>query len=357
MQYEEWKKAVEAGAFFPLLLLYGEEEYHKDEALALLRARLLDGPMGELSLHQFDSGAGEDEYLAACETMALFGGKTVVVVRDCALLKNTKAPKDTEKPKDDDAPKGADAPEDTGKAVSKRLQAYIEHPNEQTCLVFLMRDAVDKRNALFKMLVKKGALVECAPLTDTALARWLMEEVRGRGKALAAADAQEMVALCGKELSALRHELEKLCDYVGERERIRAEDIRRIVTRSLEYTVFQLVDAVVAKQADRAITLLGEMLGTGEKPLGILALLARQFRILTFYQQMQQEKATRQQMESVLGVSKFVLDKLRTQARRFPRDASAHAMELCLEADWAFKSGKQRDARLMVEKVVLSLCL
>jgi DNA polymerase-3 subunit delta len=79
---------------------------------------------------------------------------------------------------------------------------------------------------------------------------------------------------------ALAGELEKLFLYVGTRRDITAADVRAICSATRQAIIWELVDAVAARQLPRALVALENLLGHGEQPIGVIALLAGQFRLM-----------------------------------------------------------------------------
>jgi len=95
-------------------------------------------------------------------------------------------------------------------------------------------------------------------------------------------DAQrELRARTEDDLQALVDEIEKLLAYVGDRERVGIDDVRAAVSDGSGYSVFDLTDAIAEGNATRALMSLHSVLGHGEPPLKIHALLVRQVRMMT----------------------------------------------------------------------------
>ena len=137
----------------------------------------------------------------------------------------------------------------------------------------------------------------------------------------------------------LRTELEKLISYTEDRDTVTDEDVRAVVTRSVAYTVFLLVDAVVAGQEAQAFGLLRDMLTSGEERIGILAMLLRQYRILQHIKIMQYEKRSQQEMQQLLGIPGFALDRNLRQARSLTGGQVKQAVDICLQTEYRIKSG------------------
>src|SRR5690606_11642978 len=89
-------------------------------------------------------------------------------------------------------------------------------------------------------------------------------------------------------------------------------------------------------------------------PLRLLALVARQFRILAHARALMERGATQRDLQERLGLHPFVARKAWQQARRLGADESMEALEAILETDVAIKQGGWPD-RLALERMVLLL--
>ena len=75
-------------------------------------------------------------------------------------------------------------------------------------------------------------------------------------------------------------ELEKLCLYVGDRPTIDEADVRASVRDLAESWIFDFTRALAQRQGAAAVSLLRALFEQGEHPLRILALIARELRLL-----------------------------------------------------------------------------
>ena len=117
------------------------------------------------------------------------------------------------------------------------------------------------------------------------------------------------------------------------------EDVHAVATRSVECTVFEMVDAVVAGQQGKAFGLLRDMLTTGSDRLGILAMLLRQFRLMQHIKIMQFEKLAAGEIKQRLGIAPFAAERCMRQASGYTGGQVKKAVQICLNAEYKVKSG------------------
>ncbi len=136
---------------------------------------------------------------------------------------------------------------------------------------------VDKRRAFYKALGKVGTL-EVFDKLDTSRSGWEDEAgsiVGHRARALGLRfdpDALELFVLqTGGDSRQIDNELEKLDLYLGpDRREVAPADVRLMVPSSRAGVVFELGNALAARDLDAALALVDQLLFQGETPIGIL---------------------------------------------------------------------------------------
>ena len=325
-------KALSKDGIACAYLFQGEEEYIKERALQALREKVLpEGlePLNETVLQN----PGATEIVEAALTLPFLAEKRLITVYDSGLLYPAKS--------------GENAGE-----VEKLLK-YLENPMETTCVVFYCKTMPDARKKLVKLLRQYAQVVQFERLSDSMLVRWIQN--KARPKAVSYDGALFLAFTAGRELLTLSGELSKLVAYIGERGEITREDIQRIVTPSLECTVFQMVDALTAGREGEAFQFLAAMLENGESRIGILAVITRQYRNLLQLSLLLSEGLPESEIARRVGVPPFVVRKLRPAAREEGAERLKKKLSLCVDTDYAIKSGKMREDAAL-DRAMLLLC-
>ena len=147
--------------------------------------------------------------------------------------------------------------------------------------------AVDARKRLYKWVRDVGAVVDLGVARERSgmLSRDSVDAVvrrvtRDLGKQMQPA-AQELIGRrAGGDMAMLASELEKLCLYVGERVSIAEDDVRAVFRDMAESWIFDFTSALATRQLARALPLLRGLIRQGEPPLRLLAMIAREVRLL-----------------------------------------------------------------------------
>lgn len=322
MTHNEFFQAIKAGEVRSAYLFQGEEEHIKQKALQALREALLPPGLEAVNETVLMNPPSSD-IIAAAETLPMLAERRLVQVHDSALLGSGRAAGESEE--------------------AGRLAEYLAAAPDTACIVFYCRGMADGRKKLAQALTKQGAVVRFDALSDPELQRWIAAQAKGQGKTITQQNAVLLAFTAGHELLTLGQEIAKLAAHAGERTEILQEDIETVATLSLECTVFQLVDALVEGKEAEALRLLRVMLENGEGRIGILAMLARQYRNLLYYRTMKDRGVPEGEMQKRLGVPAFAFRKLAAQARNMQTEALRDRLTLCVDTDYAIKTGKMRE--------------
>lgn len=314
MDRKEFNQLVKAGKVQGAYLFDGPEENIKAAALAALRKAILPEGMEELNESLMDNPAS-DAVIAACETLPFLADKRLVVVREHPALAGR-----------------ADADE--------KLLSYLAQVPDSCVLIFLARGKADARKKLYNAVKKHGQIVSFDQLSEGELNQWIIRRFNELGKHCEMQVASLLSFTAGSDTALLGAEIEKLAAFTGEFETIEESDVRQLATRSVEYTVFAMVDAVVEGKEGKAFSLMRDMLTAGEERLGILAMLLRQYRLLQHVKIMQYEKKSVPEIKKLLGVPSFAADKCIQQARAYTGGQVRRAVEICIDTETGVKSGK-----------------
>ena len=170
-----------------------------------------------------------------------------------------------------------------------------------------------------------------------------MRPIRNRPPCFPTCDqrtAEYLIFTVGDDAGLLKSEIRKIASYAGDRQSVTASDVSALATPSTECTVFQMVDAVVAGQNDRAFLLMRNQLLAGADRLYMLSMLLRQFRLLQHIRIMQYEKCSRDTIRTNLGVPPFAVGQYVRQASMYTNAQIKKAVKICFDTEYAVKSGR-----------------
>ncbi len=322
MDQRAFFQQLKGGAVHNVYFFYGPEALIRRSALEQLKRRVLMPGLEALDGTTMQS-PGAQALIESCETLPMMSEYRLIVAEDCPLLMSGKA---------------KDEAQD-----SALLLDYLPRVPKTTCLVFNMNGAIDKRKKLTAALLKLPGVVTFDALGDEELWRWMNQTVRRSGKRMEPNACEQLAFLSGRDLTLLSGELGKLCAFVEEREAITIADVEQVATRTAESTVFAMAEAIGARRAQEAFSLLSVLLHAGESRIGILAMITRHYRQMMQLCAMQQARVPQAQLAKAMGVPGFVLGKLTRQVAGRTLESLTRDVALCVEADYDIKRGALRE--------------
>lgn len=314
MDRKDFFHALSHGSLTSLMLFEGEEECLKQEALTLLRNTVLPEGMEALNEAVLED-ADTDQLIAYAETQPFMSDHRLVIVRDYPAL--------------------------TGRSeADDKLISWLPAVPDTTILLFYCTGKPDKRKKLYNAIKKHGEIVSFVPLRSTELVRFVTDAFKSNGKECDERTAEFLIFTAGEDAGTLRTEISKLSAYSGSRTDILASDISALTAPSAECTVFQMVDAVVTGQKSKALMLLRNQLLYGTDRMTILSMLLRHYRLLQHIKIMQYEKRSNDFIRSSLGVPSFAVEQYLRQAAGYTGGQIKNAVRICLDTEYAVKSGR-----------------
>lgn len=213
---------------------------------------------------------------------------------------------------------------------------------------------VQSRSKLYKFVQKNGKCIECnKPKSKKDLAPWIVSIVRQNGKNISLENANYLLQICGTDKLMLSNEIQKLTDFIGDREEINKQDIEKIGIRTLETIIFDLTDALGNRNIAISLRYLEELLLQKEPLQKILIMIARHFKSLLI---------TKVCVQNNLSVSDelnikfpFIVNKYKEQCRKFKMEELEKTIINLANLDSDTKIGKI-DPRIGLEICLIKTC-
>lgn len=301
-----------------LYVFHGPDDYARTQAVATLQAAFpADVAAFNITLLEGRSTKIAD-LRTACEAYPLLHDHRLVVVTDA--LKHAKS---------NEAREG--------------LRTLLAKLPVSTDLVLNESDAPDSRLTLVKDIqarVKaKTASVREFPLREgAALVAWLVDHARQHDATLRPDAAQHLIEYVGADGWALHNEIAKLATYVGLHGTITRREIDLLVTDETETNLFSFIDALCSRRGAAAIQGLHGLLADNAAPLYILAMIARQVRLMLAAHSA--GRLAPDELARALGQKPFVARKAAEQARGYNVAELQAFHGQVLAIDHGIKTGK-----------------
>lgn len=339
---------IASGQLASVFLLFGDELYLVHDLEKRIITALLSEEERETGLTVLDSDPSPDMLRRLVETAPFFSSKHVIVLRGTAFFRARKGSSQTEEEKTDHSDDNQE----------KLLRIIMSLP-DYCHILFLASDKVDKRKKLYKAVEKHGAVVELAPMRPKDVRPWIIDYLAGMNKKMAADAIEHLLSIVSimphVSLGFLANELSKAVLYSGRRQLISKADLNATLAQVPEASVFVMLEALSQKQTANAVSYLRDQLVAGDYPFRLIALLARQVRMLWQAKILSEQGLGPVEIANDLKIPQFVGEKLLRQSRTFSSEVLQKGLLQLAAADRDLKAGRA-DAGVL-EQFVIELCI
>ena len=373
-------KAKTKAATSQIYAVVGSDESEVKRVATGLAAELTPPDAGDFGLEVIDGAADNAEQAAArirstieaLQTLPFFGSTKVVWLKNANFL--------------------GDTPVGRAASVQSALEelSHLINTDLGSDVIFLISATeVDKRRSFYKSLVKRAEM-QIFDRLDSSRSGWeeeATEIVRNRAqkqKLQFDDDALDLfVMLTGGDTRQIDNELEKIDVFLGDHvtatavPRVDVDLVRELVPLSRAGVIFELGNALAARDLELALTLVRRLLDQGESAIGILliAIVPTIRNLLLAKDLMERHRLARPrapfQFISAINrlpagatehlprkkdgsINAYALGIAAQHAHRFETKHLIEAMQVCLEANLQLVTS-QLDHELILTEVVVKL--
>lgn len=340
---KDLRQSINKKQFDSIYLIYGEEKMYIKADTNLLVEKLMGKNPPEFNFHKFEKDYELDDIAVAVQVAPFVSERNVVLISDLDVNDSKSFPK----------------------SDLDRLISIMDNLPDTTVLIFTLptlKQDMKKLGSGFtklkKYIQKKGTVCAAARETDLSLARQIIKWADSRGVKIEQADAFKLQEYAGFDLNTIKNELDKLCNYVGDKGLITTEDIEKLVTKQLEANVFHLTDSIVAGDSDKAYSILGTLFYQKAEPNEIINVISMSY--IDFYRaRVASESGTplpEVAKEFGYGRREFALRNAGKKTRRISTEKLRESLDEITETTAKLRSVSSND-RIMVEALVAKLIL
>ena len=351
-QTDRFLSDIEARKLRPAYVFVGDETFFRRRCREAILEHLVPPDLRDFSLFEFDlTETGLTEILDRARTPSLMAPFQVFFVRGVKTLF------------------GRGSNEDKLSAIEE----YCKNPNPDALLIFVAdhisipadarrMELTDKERyeRIRETLGEYCGIVELARVEEGEAVRWLTDYCSAQSVKIDPEAARELVDALGGDMMMISNELAKLMLYVGEKKRITLGDVETMVLAAKQRTLYELTDAISAKDRVRALQMLDAILTGGEgdeAAIGHLYMLAKTFRQMLVITE-RNVRDTRMLWAALwqgFRVPPFAAEDIIKQARRYKSKRElTRAIRLIAKTDLALRSNPP-SKRMVLEKLVLDL--
>ena len=336
---QELKQQLKTGDFSNAYLIYGEEGYLKEYYVNELKKRNVDSAFEDFNFHYHEGkNTTLSNILSDAEMLPMMGGCNFVLVCDYPIDKSAKDAAD--------------------------LKDFLEDVPETTILVFwydsLPFDVGDpkktKLKEIDKAFAKAGSTVVLDKRSEGELIKMLVSGCKRRGAVISNDNARYLISVSGSDIKTLMNETDKLSAYVKGGE-ITRSIINQLAVKSLQARVYDLSNAVVRGNYDKAYSILDTLFVIKEEPVRVLN------EISACYVDMYRVKCAKITGKPADDIAnhfnykfKWKIDNAERDSFSLSVDQLRRSLDVLMEADNNLKS-TATDKKLVLEETMVKLLL
>ncbi len=335
---KELKNQIKTENFSRAYFIFGEESYLKEYYVGLLQKKIVSGPFEDFNLHRYDGRQeSAEDILKDADLLPMMGGYNLVLACDYPFDKSDKD--------------------------CRAIREYLKDVPDTTVLVFWYDSVVPdiKKSSRWKgveaAFAKFGSSIEFCRKSESDLVKLLVSGCRKRGAELSQNNARYLISVSGSDIKTLLNEVQKLSAYAHGGE-ITKDCIDRLAVKCLQARIYDLANAVLRGNYDKAYSVIDSLFAAKEDPVKILSAISGCFV------DMYRVKCAKTAGKSFDDVAGYFNYKGREFAlKNASRDCAAlsfgqlrRSLDVIMEADNSLKS-TSADARLILEEMLVKLLL
>lgn len=300
----------------PVYLFYGEETYliGRDVAYFLRHFSAADGISTAV---RFDGAkTALSAVIDSAEEVPLFGEDRLIIVENAPWFS-------------------------AGDFDLAPLFAYLEHPSDSTCLVFVAEKA-DKRLKIVKAIEQVGKVRRYDKYKSWELPDYCSRYLARHGKRISASASALLLQMSGEDLGIISGELDKLLLDSGEDVVIHEDAVERIVAETASANMFHLADAISHRNATTMRRVCLKLLE--ETPVHeygmIQGFIANHLRLLIQVKELGHAKKGEKAIAKALNIHEYRVKKALLAVKNYEFDELKRGLQDLMEMDYKIKTGR-----------------
>lgn len=347
--YRKIQSDLTSGKLPSVILLYGREQYLVDWAIDLIVKEYIEPATKTMDFIRIDEDELDgqslyDSVVSSCETLPMFSGKKVVVLRANKLLAGEEG-------------RGAGKDAD---AISDYLEAIPE-----TTLLIVRSESANGRKKLFKTITRVGKAYEFDDLSREELNSFVLKRFKAAGVDVSSGVMKVIIEETGYynrdseyNLYALNNDVTKMMALAKEDKSnspiVTEEIARSTIEGDLESSGISFINYLCEGEKDKAFSLLNNILYEDSDGFRLVALMVSQFELILGIREMLDDGVIPSVIQSKMGLPKWRYDKLKPFAHRYTVKKLRDILIKIYEIDRNIKTGAL-NSRIALEMVIASI--
>lgn len=229
MNFQDIIEDIKAKRYKPIYFLHGEESYFIDQIVDALENNVLEESQkafNQTILYGKETDVGT--ILDSAQRYPMMAEHQLIIVKEAQYLSDI-----------------------------NNLTEYVKNPVPSTIIALVYKNKkLDGRTGFAKALKKSALVYEAKKLYDNQLPAWIKSYVRSLNMSIGDEEAYILAEFLGTDLSKVVNELQKLRLNLEKGATITKDDIEENIGLSKDYNVFELQDALVQRNPEKAFRII-----------------------------------------------------------------------------------------------------
>jgi len=330
MNYEDILNLTKQEKIYPIYLLYGNENYLKEDISKKLRNRLIAPAYRELNYKVFyGEKLSINEVINDLKTLPMISKHKLLVIKEAEKI---------------------------NKNDETKLINYFDRPslkNNFSTLIIIYKEGKPNKE-LITAIKRVGIAVNFSITDKSKLALWIKSKFRQSNKKITQEALFYLQSIVGSDLGRLFNEIEKIDIYTKDQKIIEKEDVMITIGGSEAVNIFKVLDAIGDKDIKNTLDGLVKLNQGNLHHLSIFAMIYRQIKLILQTKLLLTKGFNFKEVEKKLKLPYFVVEKIIKQSKKYTFKEICKSYELLNTADLEFKDS-QKEPKIILEELVINI--
>ena len=308
------KKDILEGCKSKVYLVWGEEDFLKDYYAKAMVSSTLNKDFADFNYKEYTSGnVDTDAVESFFASYPFMSDRKIVYIKESGIFKKSS--------------------EDDKKFWKELLSTLPDF-----ALIIFSEKAIDKRNALYKLISEGFACDEFPRQKRSDLVSWISRYFTKFEKNISPEVADYMIECCSENMYILKSEMDKMISFKAHSNLITKDDIDKCSCKIPESRVFKMIDDILDGKINEAGKKLAELKLLKEEPIALCA------AVFSKYSQLRKEKLLSRTMSPreiaiKTGQKDYFVNMHLKQIKNISLEKLDAVLMACRDLDYKTKSG------------------
>ncbi len=330
MEVKDFDKEISSNTLKNVYFLYGDEQFLLENKVNKIKKKLINSSFSDFNFALYNGRDSKvEDVLASAMAFPVMADKKLIILKNTGFLNNAKS------------------------REYKEIKELCESIPEYLCLIIIERDFDKKKEQTIRFIGEQGGIVRFDYMPLPQIEKWLEKQFEKQEKIIYPKELTAMVKRCGGSLNAIHNEFSKLINYMGDRQKVTAEDIENVVLKSLDVAIYDIIDHIIENRPSLAMADYKELLEHKTEPIVIIAAISSKLSDLLAAKCLSGEGVPISEMGKYLEClpQDWLIKKTVAQSKRFGEKYLRRMVKKSLDYDLKIKTG------LMDKEIALQLLI